>query len=71
MRLEKHASTSRRTERIVVKASVRKRAQQLLENLPSSPTLERLREEFQEKGFLSKRELKELQTLKNESTQAA
>lgn len=43
-----------------MKASVRKQVQQLLTKLPAGQKKNRLQREFQEKGFLSKRELKEL-----------
>lgn len=67
----RHASLFNNIERTKVKASVRKQAQQLLETLPPSQTLERLQREFKEKGFLSKRELKELLSLKADASQAA
>jgi len=46
-----------------VKAKVRKEVEQLLETLPNGRTLRKLREEFERKGFLSKRELKVLESL--------
>lgn len=54
-----------------MKASVRKQAEQLLKTLPTSNVLERLQREFKEKGFLSKRELKELLGLKADVSQVA
>lgn len=38
----------------------RKQVLHLLETLPKTRAMERLRSEFKQKGFLSKRELKEL-----------
>lgn len=46
-----------------MKAKVRKEVEHLLETLPNSRTLRKLREEFERKGFLSKRELKVLEGL--------
>jgi hypothetical protein len=62
---------SKNTERKPVKASVRKQVQELLETLPKGRTLTRLKEEYVRKGFLSKRELKELSALKPSKSQAA
>jgi len=42
----------------------------MLEKAPKSKTIKRLREEFQRKGFLSKREIRELSNLMAD-TQAA
>jgi hypothetical protein len=54
-----------------MKDSVRKEVQCLLETLPKSKAVKRLQQEFEDKGFLSKRELKELFGLKERISKAA
>lgn len=70
LRSDERGSTFNRTERTLVKASVRKQVQELLSKAPETKAIRRLRAEFERKGFLSKRELRQLLDLKID-TQAA
>lgn len=56
-------STCWSEERKNVKASVRKQVQEMLAKLQGDPEVEKLQQEFNRKGFLSKRELKALLSL--------
>lgn len=49
--------------RNLVKASVRKQVEKLLKETPRTRKLYLLKDEFERKGFLSKRELKQLMRL--------
>lgn len=64
------ASTYNKTERTLVKASVRKKVEAMLAKAPANKLTLKLREEFERKGFLSKRELRQLMDMKLD-TQAA
>jgi hypothetical protein len=54
-----------------VKARERKTAVSLLNALPKSHELKKLIEEFERKGFLSKREMKVLESLSGKQVRAA
>jgi len=54
-----------------VKAKDRKRAEELLEILPPTKELKKLKWEFDRKGFLSKREMKILNDLSTRAEAAA